>query len=89
VRRHDGRVVTNSPLPLPPRNPEIRDRPMIASFDLDCGELIPGHHSWAGVCQDRLRAPLRRIYADKSTKIELPGALTGGGEHDHRSLVSL
>lgn len=36
--------MTNSPLPLPPRNPAIRDRPMIVSFDLDCGELVPGHH---------------------------------------------
>jgi hypothetical protein len=29
---------------LPPRGPVFRDRPMMLSFDIDCGELVPGHH---------------------------------------------
>lgn len=28
---------------LPARSPALRDRPMIVTFDVDCGELLPGH----------------------------------------------
>lgn len=29
---------------LPPRDPEIAKREMLVTFDIDCGELVPGHH---------------------------------------------
>lgn len=28
---------------IPPRGPALRGVPMILSFDVDCGELVPGH----------------------------------------------
>ena len=28
---------------LPPRGPVLADRMMMLAFDVDCGELIPGH----------------------------------------------
>jgi hypothetical protein len=36
---------------IPPRGPALRDRPMLLSFDVDCGALIRGHRFIArGLC---------------------------------------
>ncbi|WP_375475374.1 hypothetical protein [uncultured Jatrophihabitans sp.] len=29
---------------LPPRGPALSDRSFLLCFDIDCGELVPGHH---------------------------------------------
>ena len=43
---------------VPPRGAAFNGRPMILSFDVDCGELIPGHHFIARGLGGPFRLPI-------------------------------
>lgn len=61
MRRDDG------PMTVPPPGQEVRRQPISIRFDLDCGELVPGHHFIArGVSFEEMVSP------EAMTRIEPP-----------------
>jgi len=65
----DGTMAHMKPR-LPPRGAALRDRPMILSFDVDCGELIPGHRFVARGLAGPYRLPVPDEWDGDSAEYE-------------------
>lgn len=55
---------------VPPRGAVFNGRPMILSFDVDCGELIPGHHFIARGLGGPFRLPIHENWDGDSAEHE-------------------